>query len=90
MLPPFLPLVMMVYVYVLRSLSTGCFYVGISRSPGKRKRQHDRNQSTGTRGKGPWEELHREPYPTYAEARQREKHLKSGKGREWLRSAFGG
>jgi predicted GIY-YIG superfamily endonuclease len=89
-LPPLLRLAMTVYVYVLRSLTTGNFYVGISKTPTKRQRQHNRDQSKGTRGKGPWEEVLREPYADYATARKREKHLKSGQGRAWLRSAYGG
>ena len=81
---------MSVRVYVLRSLSAGCCYVGISKFTAKRLRQHNRNQSAGTRGKGPWEKILEEAYPSYAEARVREKYLKSGAGREWLRSHFGG
>ena len=79
---------MTVFVYILRSLSRGTFYVGISQSPAKRMRQHNRDQSAGTRGKGPWETVLRESFDSYAEARTREKYLKSGVGREWIRSLF--
>ena len=75
-----------VYVYVLKSESTGNFYVGISKFGPKRIRQHNKGQSAGTRGKGPWELVHREEFPDYATARVREKFLKSTKGRYWLRS----
>jgi len=75
---------MMVSVYILRSVSCGIHYVGISKSPEKRLRQHNANQSRGTRGKGPWVIVLEEPFPSYKEARRREKFLKSGAGREWI------
>lgn len=75
---------MRVYVYVLRSSGTGKRYVGISKFKLKRLRQHQRGQSVATRSKGPWVEIMREGFDGYAEARAREKFLKSGIGREWL------
>ena len=79
-----------IHVYVLQSESTGEHYVGISKYGPKRLRQHNRDQSGGTRGKGPWKLVHQETFPDYAIAREREKFLKSRKGREWLRPAGGG
>lgn len=81
---------MSVHVYILKSESSGLFYVGISKTPTSRLRQHNADQSVGTRGKGPWIRIASEEYPDYAAARIREKWLKSGVGRTWLRSAFGG
>ncbi|HWQ03236.1 MAG TPA: GIY-YIG nuclease family protein [Candidatus Nitrosotenuis sp.] len=34
---------------------------------------------------GPWRLLHSEEFPTRSAAMRREKELKSGKGREWIR-----
>lgn len=79
-----------VFVYILKSESTGYFYVGIIRFSLKRTRQHNKGQSSGSRGKGPWKKVYQEGYSSYREARKREKYLKSGIGRDWLRSAFGG
>jgi len=81
---------MAVHLYVLRSESTGRFYVGISKFKAKRLRQHNRDQSRATAGGGPWVEVYREEHPDYATARTREKYWKSGAGRQRLRSAFGG
>ncbi|MDD4870329.1 MAG: GIY-YIG nuclease family protein [Kiritimatiellae bacterium] len=74
-----------VYVYVLRSLKTGCHYVGISKYKTKRLHQHNTGQNRSTKGKGPWVEILKESYLNYNEALEREKYLKSGKGREWLK-----
>jgi putative endonuclease len=78
-----------IYVYVLESESTGQHYVGISKYGPKRLRQHNRGQSAGTRGKGPWKIVHQEKFPDYSSAREREKFLKSRKGRNWLRPGIG-
>lgn len=78
-----------VKVYILKSITTGLLYVGISRNLSRRLREHKKGQSIGTRGKGPWELVHQETFSDYKTAREREKFLKSGKGREWSRSAFG-
>jgi predicted GIY-YIG superfamily endonuclease len=59
-------------VYVLRSKSTGQHYVGISKFGPKRFRQHEKGQSVGTRGKGPWELIYQEKHPDYNYARERE------------------
>ena len=74
-----------VWVYVLQSSSTGQFYVGITTRLARRIREHNRNFSTGTRGKGPWRLVYREQYSNYQEARKREKELKTKKGRDQLR-----
>ena len=79
---------MHVYVYVLKSESSGQFYIGISKFKAKRTRQHNRGESPGTRGKGPWVEVFREPYDGYKSARRREKFLKTGKGRDYLHSTY--
>lgn len=78
-----------IFVYVLKSEVTGQHYVGISKFGPKRIRQHNKGQSKGTRGKGPWELIYQEEHPGYSSARAREQFLKSGKGREWLRLAVG-
>ena len=80
---------MAVYLYVLRSLTTGLHYVGISIRPAARRRQHDHDHSAGTRGKGPWKEVRRESFPDYTTARAREKFLKTGTGRRPAESTGG-
>ena len=79
---------MAVPVYVLWSEAVKRFYVGISKYTKKRLRQHNRGMSQWIRNKGPWMEVLTENYDDYDTARQREKHLKSGAGREWLRAVL--
>jgi putative endonuclease len=79
----------MVTVYVLRSLTCGIRYVGITSHVGARLRAHARGESKGGRQLGPFELIHREEFPSYQEARGREKFLKSGVGRQWLDDTFG-
>jgi putative endonuclease len=79
----------MVTVYVLRSLTRGIRYVGITSQIGTRLRAHARGESKGGQQLGPFELIHREEFPSYQEARGREKFLKSGIGRQWLDDTFG-
>ena len=79
----------MVIVYVIRSLSNGKRYVGISADLGPRLRAHARRSTKGGQQLGRFEFISTEEYANYAEARVREKFLKSGKGRAWLDCNFG-
>jgi putative endonuclease len=78
----------MFYLYVLQSQSTGKHYVGQTRDLAARVKQH--NDPTRSKVKytakdpGPWIVVHREEFPTRSEAMVREKWLKSGVGRDWL------
>ena len=76
-------------VYVIRSLENGKRYVGIAANVGSRLREHARRATKGGQQLGRFELLHREAFESYAEARVREKFLKSGQGREWLDAKFG-
>ena len=77
------------YVYILRSESSGKTYVGQTSDLERRVAQHNDPDFTLTlytkRNKGPWRLIHSEEYPSRKEAIDREKYLKSGQGREWLR-----
>ena len=77
----------MVTIYVLQSLSSGHHYVGITKDLSRRLKEHNQGQSRATRSRGPWKLLYSEGSPDYAQARKRERFLKSGPGHEFLRSA---
>ena len=77
-------------VYVIRSKSTGRLYKGQAENVQQRLWQHETGMARYTRGRGPWELVLREDYQTRAEAMSREKWLKIGKGREWLKAALSG
>ena len=71
--------------YVLRSLRNGWLYIGMSSDPARRLREHNRGYNRSTKGKGPFRMVHTEHFATRQEARRREKQLKTGAGREWLK-----
>jgi putative endonuclease len=79
----------MVYLYVIRSREHRKRYVGIAADIGLRLREHARGGTKGGQQLGRFELIHRETFSSYAEARKREKFLKSGQGRRWLDERFG-
>jgi len=65
------------YVYLLRSLSTGTFYLGWTTDLQRRLQQHNSGLSPPhTRTRGPWELLAYEVHPSSAAAKDRERTLK--------------
>jgi putative endonuclease len=78
------------WVYVLRSVRNGRFYTGSTNDLERRLAEHERGKNKYTRFAGPFEVVHTETYETRLEARQRERFLKTGQGREQLESVVGG
>lgn len=74
----------MYHVYVLRSEKTGRRYVGSTQNIEERLAQHNRGYSLATKHGAPWMLLHSEEFATRAEAFQRERFFKTGKGRDLL------
>ena len=74
-------------VYVLRSLRSGRHYVGFtSRRVGERLAEHNRGYPKGWSSRNrPFELIHEEAYDSESDARARERFLKSGRGRGWLK-----
>jgi putative endonuclease len=72
--------------YALRSKKDGWLYIGMSSDVEKRVEQHNRGYNRSTRSRTPFELFHVEQCRSREEARKREKFLKSGKGREFLRA----
>jgi putative endonuclease len=68
------------WVYVLRSKTRRCFYVGVSENPEARLTEHNAGISTWTRGKGPWEKVWQREFVALSEARKFENLLKRQKG----------
>ncbi len=76
----------MYHVYVLRSLKNGKRYVGLtSQDVQRRFYQHQHGTDIWTRHNGPFELVHAEPFTDRASAQRRERFLKSGHGREFLK-----
>jgi len=74
------------YAYVLISESTGQHYTGQSNDLLRRVEAHNLGNSKSTRNRGPWKLEYFEECSSRAEAMKREKFLKTGKGREFLRT----
>ena len=66
-------------VYILRSETTQKFYIGCTSRLTIRIAEHQRGQTASTRGRGPWALVYEEQFDTLAEARGRERQLKSWK-----------
>jgi putative endonuclease len=76
----------MFFVYALRSEKDGRIYVGFSSDLVKRLNEHNAGKTKSTKGFRPWILIYSEEIPTREMARKREKYLKSGAGKEFLKS----
>jgi len=76
-------------VYVIKSESSNKIYIGQTSNLEKRLIQHNdlkNNFSKYTkRNKGPWKLIYKEEFETRSEAIKRERFLKSGKGRDYIK-----
>ncbi|HCX26012.1 MAG: endonuclease [Candidatus Collierbacteria bacterium GW2011_GWB1_45_35] len=73
------------YAYVLLSLKNGNLYKGITNDLERRISEHNLGKNRSTKINAPWKIVYFEKFMTRDEARNREKFLKSGKGREFLK-----
>ena len=73
------------YVYVIRSEKSGTFYTGCTSDLRKRLTEHNDGKSSYTNGRGPFELIYYEAYRDGRDAFAREKHLKSGPGKNNLK-----
>ena len=76
------------FVYVLRSKKDKTFYIGISKNPQHRLKEHNSGNSKYTKGHRPYVLIYKEQFSDRSLAREREKYLKSGVGRELLIKLF--
>lgn len=80
----------MFYVYVIRSEKDGRFYVGMTENVSNRLVQHNKGMTFSTKGYRPWILFFYEEFNTRLEARAREKYLKSGIGKEYIKVKWSG
>ena len=76
----------MFYVYVLKSKKDNKWYTGSTNDLRKRFNQHNSGKSTWTKGRGPFEIIYYEACFNEDDARSREKYLKSGMGKRYIRN----
>jgi putative endonuclease len=74
----------MFYVYVLHSDKDEGLYIGYTGNLRKRLAEHNAGAAFATSYRGPWRLIYYEAYREAADAKGREKFLKSGSGRKFL------
>ena len=74
------------YVYAIKSLNRTYIYVGLTNSVERRLEQHNKGQNRSTKAYKPFKLIYTETFKTRIEARNREIYLKSGIGKEFLKS----
>jgi len=72
----------MFYIYIIKSISSGKYYIGCTDNINRRLSEHNSSQSKYTRKKGPWMLKYTEQYTTLSEARMRELKIKGWKKRK--------
>ncbi|MCA6462117.1 MAG: GIY-YIG nuclease family protein [Sediminibacterium sp.] len=75
----------MVEVYAILSIPSNEIYVGMALSAEKRLKEHNNGKNRFTKGLRPWKIIHIEYFADWKSARVREKYLKSGVGKEFLK-----
>ena len=78
-------LLMIYYTYVLRSIEFERNYIGFTSNIQTRLEQHNSGKTKSTRPYKPWEMLFHEVHNSLEKALAREKWLKSGIGREFIK-----
>jgi len=73
------------YVYLLSSKKTDQWYLGSTKDLRKRILKHNLGKNKSTRNGAPWKIVYCEISLNKQDARAREKYLKSGMGRKYLK-----
>jgi putative endonuclease len=77
------------HVYILKSETTGRYYVGHSENLVKRIFEHNNNRTFSIKNRGPWKLFHAEDFATRSEAARREREIKSMKSRAFIEAMAG-
>jgi putative endonuclease len=73
-------------VYAIQSQLDGRIYIGFTFNLERRLNEHNSGKTRSTKGYRPWKLVYSESVETRVMARNREKYLKSGVGKEYLKS----
>lgn len=76
----------MFYIYVLRSSKSGRLYTGFTSDLRKRLTEHQTDKSPYTKHRGPYELIYYEACMNANDAAAREKYLKTGTGKHYLKN----
>ena len=81
----------MYYIYILQSQKNGKKYIGFTaKSVEQRLKEHNSGSNAFTRKNRPFELIHSEEHQDKHFARQRERFLKTGHGRNFLKRYLDG
>ena len=72
-------------VYVLYSEEFNRTYTGLTNDLERRLKEHNSKQNRSTKAYVPWKVIYKEEIETRIKAREREKYLKSGIGRDFIK-----
>ena len=78
----------MYFVYIIKSLHRNYIYVGLTNNHERRIQQHQKGKERTTAPYHPFKIVNIEQYHTRVDARKREKYLKSGSGKEWIKNRY--
>ena len=76
----------MFYVYAIKSSVRNYIYVGLTNNIVRRLAEHNKGENITTKAYRPFVLIYSEEWETRDQARLREKYLKSGIGKEFLKS----
>ncbi|MCF7860344.1 GIY-YIG nuclease family protein [Patescibacteria group bacterium] len=75
----------MYYIYVIQSTIRNYIYVGLTNDVSRRFQEHNRGRAKTTKPYRPFKLILTESFKNRGEARMREKYLKSGSGKEYIK-----
>jgi len=76
----------MFIVYAIRSEVRNYIYVGMTGNIERRLKEHNNGENRSTKAYKPFVLIYTETFQTRVEAREKEKYLKSGIGKEFLKN----
>ncbi|MFH0763727.1 MAG: GIY-YIG nuclease family protein [Candidatus Omnitrophota bacterium] len=76
----------MFYTYIIKSKKDGKYYTGFTKDLRKRFKEHNANRVFSTKGRSPFELIYYEACLDGQDAVSREKYLKSGMGKRYLKN----
>ena len=77
---------MPIFVYILRSLKDGSYYVGSTQDLESRLEHHNQIGTQYTKQKRPWELVYHEEHPDRSSAMKREYEIKKRGGKKFVES----
>lgn len=74
------------YTYILQSTKSNGWYTGYTNDLRKRFNEHNEGKSNWTKDRGPWTLVYYEACLDKEDAKAREKYLKSGMGKRYIKN----